>query len=56
MRIEAIKKILDAHSVPNYTNGGRVFANSMLSGSAIFETVEDVTDWSKSQLYAWLGY
>ena len=56
MDISKIKKILDAHSVPNYIKGGHIFADSMLSGCAMFEIVEDVTDWSKSQLYAWLGY
>lgn len=56
MKIETIKKILDAHSVPNYINGGHIFVDSMLAGNEIFEAVEDVTDWSKSQLFAWLGY
>ena len=51
-KIEAFKKILD----PNYTKGGRLFADCMIAGTAIFEEVEDVTDWSKKELYEWLGY
>lgn len=53
MEIERIKKILDAHSTPYYIKCGRIFADCMF---AFREKFEDVTGWSKSQLYAWLGY
>nr|DAG33533.1 MAG TPA: hypothetical protein [Caudoviricetes sp.] len=56
MEISRIKKILDAHSVPNYTKDGHIFADCMFAFRKKFEIVEDVTGWSRSQLYAWLGY
>lgn len=56
MKISRIKKILDAHSVPYYIKGGRIFADCMFAFHEKFEIVEDVTGWSRSQLYAWLGY
>ncbi len=52
----AIEKILKAHSVPYYEKNGRIFADSMLAGTEIFEEVEDVTGFSKKKLYEWLGY
>ena len=55
-RIEKIRKILDLHGVPNYTENGNIYADSMISGKKLFEEVENVTDWTKSQLYIWLGY
>lgn len=51
-----IKKILDAHSVPNFEKGGRIYADSMLAGSGLFEEVEDLTGWSMEKLWEWLGY
>lgn len=53
MEISRIKKILDAHSTPYYIKGGRIFADCMF---AFHEKFEDVTGWSKTQLYVWLGY
>lgn len=54
--IEKIKKILDAHGVPYILEGGRIYADSMVCGTALFEAVEDVTDWTLAKLYSWLGY
>lgn len=56
MEINRIKKILDAHSTPYYVEGGHIFADCMFAFREKFEIVEDVTGWSRSQLYAWLGY
>lgn len=56
MTIEKIRKILDLHSIPNYTQNGNIYADSMEAGTKEFEKVENVTGWSRSQLYAWLGY
>ena len=56
MKIDRIKKILDAHSVPYYIKNNHIFADCMFAFCEKFEIVEDVTDWSKPQLYAWLGY
>lgn len=51
-----IIKILDAHSVPYYESNGRIYADSMLSGTELFEKVENVTDWTCEMLFDWLGY
>lgn len=56
MEISRIKKILDAHSTPYYTKDRHIFANCMYAFHEKFEIVEDVTGWSRPQLYAWLGY
>ena len=56
MTIEKIRKILDLHSVPNYTQNGSIYADSMEAGTKVFEKVENVTGWNRTQLYAWLGY
>ena len=55
-RIEKIRKILDLHGVPNYTQNGNIYADSMISGKKLFEEVENVNKKKKSQLYIWLGY
>ena len=54
--MKKIKRILDMHSVPNFEKGGRIYADSMISGYTLFQEVEDVTDWTYSELFAWLGY
>nr|DAP10262.1 MAG TPA: hypothetical protein [Caudoviricetes sp.] len=56
MENRKIKKILDAHSVPYFEKEGRIYADYMLSGSDLFEEVEDLTGWSMERLRAWLGY
>lgn len=56
MQIEKIAKILNLHSVPYYVEGGRIYADSMLAYSPIFSEVVDLTDYTISQLYSWLGY
>lgn len=56
MKNSNIKKILDAHSVPNFEKEGRIYADSMLAGSDLFEEVEDLTGWNLEKLRAWLGY
>ena len=55
MKIEHIAKILDLHSVPYFIEGGRIYADSM---EAFAPTVKyiDMTDYTRSELYAWLGY
>lgn len=56
MTLERIARILDAHSVPHYEKDGHIYADSMISGTELFEEVEDVTNWTASKLAAWLGY
>lgn len=56
MKINRIKKILDAHNVPNYVIADRIFADSMLAGTQLFQKVEELTNWNKAKLYEWLGY
>lgn len=56
MTAEKIAKILALHSVPFFLKGGRIYADAMIAGTALFEEVEDLTDYTRSQLYTWLGY
>lgn len=54
--IRTIRRILDAHSIPHYVKDGRIYADSMIAGTEKFECVEDCTDWSRQELFSWLGY
>lgn len=56
MTIKQIEKILNNHSVPFYTKDGKVYADSMLADTDVFENVVNVTNWSKTKLFQWLGY
>lgn len=56
MAVERIAKVLDAHSVPYRIESGRILADSMIAGTELFEEVEDLTDYSRTELYDWLGY
>lgn len=56
MKIECVVKILESHSVPYFTKDGRIYADSMQAFTELFEEVEDLTDFSRSELYSWLGY
>lgn len=56
MSKEKIAKILAAHFVPYFEKDGRIFADSMMAGTALFEEVEDCTDWSLGKMLSWLGY
>ena len=51
-----IISILEQHSVPYFIKDHRIYADSMVAFSQLFETVVDLTDYTHSQLYAWLGY
>lgn len=55
-KIEAIAKILKNHNVPFYIKNNRIYADSMMGGTVEFETVEDLTEFTKVNLYNWLGY
>ena len=55
-KIERIKNVLELHGVPCYEESGRLYADSMISGTCVFEKVEDVTEWSRDRLLSWLGY
>ena len=54
--IDKIARILDAHSVPYYIDAGRIYADAMLAGTPLFAEVVDLTDYTRPELYAWLGY
>ena len=54
-KIEIIKT-LNLHGVPHYEKNGRIYADSMIGGTDLFEIVEDVTEWSYKKLRSWLGY
>ncbi len=56
MKVNRIKKILDAHNVPNYIIADRIYADSMEIGTQLFQSVEELTGWSKAKIYTWLGY
>lgn len=56
MKKETIKKILKLHYIPYILEGDRILADSMIGGKKLFEVTEDVTDWTKKELYDWLGY
>lgn len=56
MKIETISKILKAHSVPCKVENGRIYADSMLVNTEEFEIIVDVTEYSKSELFEFLGY
>lgn len=56
MSISTITKILRNHSIPYQIRDGRVLADSMEIGTALFDRVTDVTEFSRSELAAWLGY
>ncbi|MGM9587235.1 MAG: hypothetical protein ACI3VA_07095 [Candidatus Limivicinus sp.] len=56
MKIERIAKILDAHCVPYFVSDGRIFADTMEAFAQPLEHVEDLTDYTHDELYAWLGY
>lgn len=51
-----IKRILTAHGIPHFTKDGVIYADSMISGTALFEKVEAVSGWSRLKLLHWLGY
>lgn len=56
MSIEKIGKILALHYVPFKILNGRIYADSMIAGTNIFEQTEDMTEKSPSEIYEWLGY
>ena len=56
MAITTIRAILDAHGIPNFIGAGRIYADSMIAGTALFDELEDLTDYTRAELYAWQGY
>lgn len=56
MKTERIAEILALHAIPYAIQDGRIYADTMACGTAAFKEVEDLTDFTRSQLYAWLGY
>lgn len=56
MSTAKIKRILAEHGAHFYELCGEVFADSMISGTKLFEQVENVTKWSYPKLMSWLGY
>lgn len=56
MTSEKIIKILKNHGVPYKVEDEQILADSMISGTKLFEKTENVTDWTREQLFIWLGY
>lgn len=51
-----IARILEAHNIPYYCEGGRIYADTMEAGTEKLEHVEDLTGYSVKALRDWLGY
>lgn len=51
--IDAIRKILDAHCILTTFYDGKLYAYEAANKDSKFI---DVTNWSKKQIYDWLGY
>lgn len=56
MTTDTIIRILNLHSIPYQVCGDHILVDSMIAGTTLFERTEDVTDWTRRQLYSWLGY
>ena len=56
MRNQLIAKILELHSANYYIENGRIFADVPYAHSLLWDHVEDLTDYTRNQLMAWLGY
>ena len=56
MTIETITNILKRHYIPYQIKNGRVLADSMIAFTPLFSETVDLTNYTKNQLYAWLGY
>lgn len=56
MTLKQIESILKEHSVPYYIENDHIYADSMIADTEIFDSVENVTEWTKKKLYTWLGY
>ena len=56
MEITKIARILEQHCIPYFVKGNRIYADSMRAFSELFEETVDLTDYTCSQIYAWLGY
>ena len=56
MSNQQIAKILELHSANYYIENGRIFADVPYAHSLLWDHVEDLTDYTRNQLMAWLGY
>lgn len=56
MEIARIGKILKMHYVPFKILNDRIYADSMIAGTYIFEKTVDMTDKTLSEIYEFLGY
>lgn len=56
MTEKQITNILKQHSIPYLIQGGRILADSMIAFTPLFTETVDVTNYTKNQLYSWLGY
>ena len=53
---EQICRTLESHGIPFYEENERIYADKMISNTAVFENVDDVTDFNEKKLREWLGY
>ena len=56
MSINTIAHILDKHNIPYVIQDGRILADSMIAFTPLFAETVDVTNYTKDQLYNYLGY
>lgn len=56
MGFKDVERILINHSVPYFIKDEHIFADSMMSGTELFEVVEDLTTLTKKEILIWLGY
>lgn len=51
-----IQDILYAHNIPYYIQDDRIYAATMEASSKPLEHVQDLTGFTRPELFAWLGY
>jgi hypothetical protein len=57
MALETRLVVIDTHAIETDVRDGRLFAAEVTCKDGVASTVWiDVTDWSRAELFAWLGY
>lgn len=57
MNNQEIKKILTAHGIDNYNENGQLYAITIYTKNGqAYEEPENVTGYTKKQLFEYLGY
>jgi hypothetical protein len=56
MSNKRIAWILDNHGIPHFEENDRIYADSMIVGTELFEQTDDLTGYTVGKLRKWLGY